>query len=95
LSRHALQAHVGVETRIGRVTANLGVVADFGGNRGPRRGYTAAKDYQFTVHYQFGERRRRHCEFSLQPRSLKNCECLIVVHGAIYRDGDPANDPRP
>jgi hypothetical protein len=73
----------------------MGVAADSGGNRGPRRGYTAVRDYQFTVHYQFGERRRRQCEFWLQPSSLKNCECLAVVHGAIYRDGDPANDPRP
>jgi hypothetical protein len=24
-----------------------------------------------------------------------SCECLAVVHGAIYRHGGPANDPRP
>jgi hypothetical protein len=33
--------------------------------------------------------------FGLPPSSLENCEYLVVVHGAIYRDNDPANDPRP
>jgi hypothetical protein len=59
-----------------------GVAVVSGGNRGSRWGYTAAKDYQFTVHYQFGER-RRHCEFWLRPSSLEDGEYFAMVHSAI------------
>jgi hypothetical protein len=32
--------------------------------------------------------------FGLQPSSLENCEYLVVVHCAIYRNSDPTNDLR-
>jgi hypothetical protein len=60
-----------------------GVAMISGGNRGSRRGYTTAKDYQFAVRYQFGERRRRHCEFWLRLSSVEDGEYLAVVHSAI------------
>jgi hypothetical protein len=41
-----------------------------GGIRRGGWGYTVAKDYGFTVHYQFWERWRGFCEFVLQPSSL-------------------------
>ena len=52
----------------------MGVAMVSGGNRGSRRGYMAAKDYKFTVHYQVGERKGRHYEFWLRPSSLEDSE---------------------
>jgi hypothetical protein len=72
----------------------MGVAMVSGGNRGSCRGYTTAKDYKFTMHYQFGKRRRRHCKFWLRPSSLEDSEYLAAVHSAISRHDDLANYPR-
>jgi hypothetical protein len=81
------QVHLAMEHEEERALRGLmrgnGVAMISGGNMGSRRGYTAAKDYQFIVHYQFGERRRRHCEFWLRPSSLEDDEYLVVVHSAF------------
>ena len=47
-----------------------GAATGLGGIRRGSWGYTVAKDYGFTVHYQFWERWRGFREFVLQPSSL-------------------------
>jgi hypothetical protein len=61
----------------------MGVAMNSGGNRQSRWSYTVARDYKFTVHYQFGMRKGRHREFWLLPITPEDNEDLIVVHGAI------------
>ena len=70
---HALQGPTGA----------MDVVVNSVVNRQSRWSYTTVRDYKFTVHYQFGTKKGRHCEFWLLPITLEDSEDLNVVHGAI------------
>ena len=61
----------------------MGVAMNSGGNMQTRWSYTVARDYKFTVHYQFGMRKGRHCDFWLLSITPEDNEDLTVVHGVI------------